>query len=268
MDEAGKVAGLFAGTALDAALERRRAYARVFDPASRRVLGATGLGSGWRCLAVDAGEGAGELAAWLGERVAPAGSVLALASAPPPVAAAAVETRLGSLAGAALEPESFDLIHGRAALLHVPQFTDVLAALLRALRPDGWLLLEEPDFSAARAFTGSFDQRHGFTNVNRAREALFRADRTDFGFGARLPGLLQARGLEGLEIENDAPLVRGGGPHAALVVGEVVSRAQAYRGTGLVSAEDLDHYLSFAADPACWAIPHATIRAAGRKPAR
>jgi len=222
MDEAREGTRLFAGTALDTALELRRAYARVFDPPSRRILAATAPISGWRCLTVDGGEGAGELSAWLADRVVPAGSVVALASTPPPVEVPGVETRLGALPGAALEPESFDLIHGRAALIRVPQFTDALAALLRALRPGGWLLLEEPDFSAARAFTGSFDQRHGFTNVNRAREALFRAERTDFGFGARLPGLLQARGLEALELENDAPLVRGGGSHAALVVGEVV----------------------------------------------
>jgi len=265
MDDAGD---LFAGTALDGALERRRAYARVFDPPSQRALASLGLTAGWRCLEVDAGEGAGELAAWLAERVSPSGAVLSLAPGRPPAVAAGVETRSTPLRNATLEPESFDLIHGRAALIHVPQFNDVLAAVLRALRPGGWLLLEEPDFSAARAFTGSFDQRQGFTNVNRAREALFRADRTDFGFGARLPGLLQSRGLESLRIENDAPMVRGGAPHAALMAGEAAGLADALRGTGLASAQDLDHYLSFAADPSCWGIPQAIIRAAGRKPAR
>jgi len=266
MDEAAPGADLFAGTALDGPLERRLAYARTYDPPSRRFLSATELGPGWRCLEVDAGAGAGELAAWLAERVAPAGSVLVLASEPGQ-AAPNFETRSASVLTAALEPASFDLIHERAALIHVPQFVEVLAALLRALRPGGWLVLEEPDFSAARAFTGSFGQRQGFMNVNRAREALFRADRTDFGFGARLPGLLQARGIEVHAIENDAPLVRGGAPQAAHVAAEVAHRAEAYRGTGLVSPQDLDDYLSFAADPACWAIPHATIRAAGRKPA-
>lgn len=264
MDDTGKATNLFAGTALDGALERRRSYAAVFDPASRRILAATGLTDGMRCLEVDSGQGAGELAAWLAERVG-VGNVLTLASvaSSAPSAAAAAPPGLATLA-----PASFDLIHGRAALLHVPQFTEALAALLRALRPGGWLVLEEPDFSAARAFTGSFDQRHGFTSVNRAREALFRAGRMDFGFGTRLPGLFQARGLEALELENDAPLVRGGTPHAALIAAEVVNRADDYRATGLVSTQELDHYLSFAADPACWAIPHATIRAAGRKPAR
>jgi SAM-dependent methyltransferase len=255
----------FAGTELDAALERRRAYARIFDAPSRRFLSALAPAAGWRCLDVDGGAGAGELAGWLAEQGA---TVLALVpeAAPPPVPN--VETRIGSLLTAQLVPASFDLVHGRAALIHAPQFVDGLAALLRALRPGGWLVLEEPDYSAARAFTGSFDQRQGFANVNRAREALFRAQRTDFGFGARLPGLLQARGLDALAIENDAPLVRGGAPHAALVAEAVASRADDYRATGLVSAGDLDGYLSFAADPSCWGIPHATIRAAGRKPAR
>ena len=174
---------------------------------------------------------------------------------------------MGNIRSAALDPEAFDLVHARGTLIHAPQFLDVLVALLRVLRPGGWLVVEEPDFSAARALTGSFDQRQGFVNVNRGREALFRADRTDFGFGARLPGLMQGRGLQALAIENDAPIVRGGSPHAALLAADVAGRADAYRGTGLVSPQDLDDYLSFAADPACWAIPHAVIRAAGRKPA-
>jgi SAM-dependent methyltransferase len=263
MDDAGKGSDLFAGTALDGALERQRSYAGVFDAGSRRILAAAGLTEGMRCLEVDSGAGAGELAAWLAERVGQ-GNVVALSS----VAPFAAGTPAASAGLAALAPASFDLLHGRAALAHVPQFTEALAALLRLLRPGGWLVLEEPDFSAARAFTGSFDQRHAFTSVNRAREALFRAARMDFGFGTRLPGLFQARGLEALQMENDAPLVCGGTPHAALVAAEVVNRAEEYRGTGLVSAQELDHYLSFAADPACWAIPHATLRAAGRKPAR
>jgi len=267
MNEAAPGADLFAGTSLDGPLERRRAYARVYDPPSQRFLSATDLAPGWRCLEVDAGAGAGELGAWLAERVAPEGSVLVLASEPG-APAPNVETRSASVLTAGLAAESFELIHERAALIHLPQFVEVLAALLRALRPGGWLVLEEPDFSAARAFTGSFGQRQGFTNVNRAREALYRADRTDFGFGARLPGLLQARGLEVCAIENDAPIVRGGAAQIARVAAEVASRAEAYRGTGLVSPQDLDDYLSFAADPSCWAIPHATIRAAGRKPAR
>jgi len=259
------VANLFAGTALDTGLERRRAYARVFDPSSRRILEVTGLTAGWHCLHADAGEGAGELGAWLAAQVSPSGTVLSFASGPPAVAVPGVETRTEPLRGAALPADSFDLIHGRAALILTPNFNDLLAALLRALRPGGWLVLEEPDFSAARAFTGSFDQRQAFTNVNRAREALFRAQRRDFGFGARLPGLLQARGLDDLQLEHEAPMVRGGAPHAALLAADVVAHAQGYRDTGLLSAPDLDHYLSFAADPSCWAIPHATIRAAGRR---
>ena len=266
MDDAGKGTDLFAGTALDVALQRRRAYAGVFDAASRRVLAATGLAAGMRCLEVDAGEGDGELAAWLSERVAAGGSVV-VPAAPGGTSGSAGGARL-TAAMAAPQRESFDLIHARAALIHTPRFNEALAALLAMLRPGGWLVLEEPDFSAARAFTGSFDQRHAFTGVNRAREALCRAARTDFGFGARLPGLLQAAGLHELALENDAPMVHGGTPHAALLAAEVVSRADDYRGTGLVQAQELDHYLSFAADPACWAIPHATIRAAGRKPAR
>jgi hypothetical protein len=39
-----------------------------------------------------------------------------------------------------------------------------------------------------------------------------------------------------------------------------------YVATGLTTGRDIDLYGSFAADRACWATYHATVRASGRKP--
>lgn len=41
---------------------------------------------------------------------------------------------------------SFDLVHTRAVLMHVPVDADLLSRMVSWLRPGGWLLLEEPDF--------------------------------------------------------------------------------------------------------------------------
>ena len=42
---------------------------------------------------------------------------------------------------------SFDLVHTRAVLMHIPDDLDVLRKMACWLAPGGWLLLEEPDFA-------------------------------------------------------------------------------------------------------------------------
>ncbi len=47
------------------------------------------------------------------------------------------------------ERNRFDLIHSRYVLLHIPNYQSILAKLLESLKPGGWIVLEELDFSAA-----------------------------------------------------------------------------------------------------------------------
>jgi len=42
--------------------------------------------------------------------------------------------------------ESFDLVHTRAVLMHIPADRELLRRIVSWLEPGGWLLLEEPDF--------------------------------------------------------------------------------------------------------------------------
>jgi SAM-dependent methyltransferase len=42
--------------------------------------------------------------------------------------------------------KSFDLVHARAVLMHVPDDPGIIRRMVSWLRPGGWLLLEEPDF--------------------------------------------------------------------------------------------------------------------------
>jgi len=60
----------------------------------------------------------------------------------------------GDFGAASLPAESFDLVHVRYVLIHHAQPRPVLSAMLRALKPGGVLVLEEPNFSAAAALTG------------------------------------------------------------------------------------------------------------------
>jgi len=43
------------------------------------------------------------------------------------------------------EPGTFDLVHARLVLVHVPDRARALATMVAALRPGGWLLVEDAD---------------------------------------------------------------------------------------------------------------------------
>jgi SAM-dependent methyltransferase len=258
---------VFEGTRHEAELERLRTLEAVFDPGTGACLLRTGLGPGWRCLEV--GAGAGSIAKWLSETAGPSGHVLAVdlnTRFLSGLAGANLEVREADIREAEIEPDSFDLAHARFVLIHVPDWKGALAAMIRCLKPGGWLVLEEPDFSSSRSLAGPAELRRAFDNVHRAIEAMFRQRGLDHAFGARLPALLLDGGLEAIAIENDASIVPGGSPLARMMGLSTQQLGDKYIATGLATLRDIDLYGSFAADRACWATYHATVRASGRKP--
>ncbi|WP_328502791.1 class I SAM-dependent methyltransferase [Streptomyces sp. NBC_00457] len=122
-----------------------------YDRVSRRQLELTGLAPGFRCLEV--GGGGGSLGAWMGERVGPEGEVTVTDLDPrwaesrprPPQ----VRLLRHDIVNDPLPGGDYDVIHARLVLLHLPERIAVLERLVAALRPGGWLLLEE---FAARGF--------------------------------------------------------------------------------------------------------------------
>ncbi|HZM84459.1 MAG TPA: class I SAM-dependent methyltransferase [Candidatus Limnocylindrales bacterium] len=48
---------------------------------------------------------------------------------------------------------AFDVIHARAVLTHLPERDEVLARLVAALRPGGWLLIEDVDIELFLSLT-------------------------------------------------------------------------------------------------------------------
>jgi SAM-dependent methyltransferase len=129
--------------------ERRRLdlFAERLDPLTRRRVGLLGLARGARCLEI--GGGRGSVARWLCEYVGPDGHVTA------------TDLETGFLAELSLPnlevlrydvrtdefpPGSFDLVHARAVLMHIPNRMATLRRMVSWLAPGGWLLVEEPDF--------------------------------------------------------------------------------------------------------------------------
>lgn len=126
------------------AAQRFDAFVALFDPTTFRHLAALGFGPGWRCWEV--GAGGNSVVSWLAEQVGPTGKVvatdidtsrLAAVDRPP------VEVRVHDVGAEEPPGEGFDLVHARLVLVHVPDRERVLDSMIRALRPDGTLLIED-----------------------------------------------------------------------------------------------------------------------------
>jgi ubiquinone/menaquinone biosynthesis C-methylase UbiE len=247
-------------------LERLRMIERVFDPASRRRLLGTGLQVGWHCLEI--GPGAGSIMTWMSEVVGPTGQVMAVDLDPKFLGESGqsnVEIVRADIRTAQLPEQSFDLVHARYVLIHLPDYEVALTKMVDSLKPGGWLVLEEPDFSASRGITGDEQELESLRKINQAIEQMYATRGLDYELGLKLPVLMQRRGLQRLTVENDAPLCAGGSGIATVMKLSTEQLREKYLATGVVGPSDLERYCRFADDPNSWAIYYATIAVSGRK---
>jgi ubiquinone/menaquinone biosynthesis C-methylase UbiE len=139
---------IFANAA-EQARQRFQSLEELYDPRTVHFLEATGVGPGWRCLEV--GAGGGSIAAWLADRVGSSGHVLVTDIDPRHLDALAeagwpnVEVQRHDVGQDPLPAATFDLVHARLVLIHVPQREAALARLVAALKPGGWIVVEDFD---------------------------------------------------------------------------------------------------------------------------
>jgi len=244
---------------------RLQAIEREFDPASCRRLCAAGLAAGWRCLEV--GPGAGSLMQWMGEQVGSTGHVVALDLSTkflPGPYPAQIEIRQDDIRTASLPERSFDLVHARYVLIHVPDYEVALSRMLAALKPGGWIVLEEPDFSASRGIVGMAAQLAAMQRINQAVHRMYESRGMDRALGLALLPLLQARGLCDVSMEYDAPVSAGGSGMATMMAMSAEQLREKYLATGVVSEEDVQGYCHMAEDSKSRAVYYATVAVSGR----
>jgi 2-polyprenyl-3-methyl-5-hydroxy-6-metoxy-1,4-benzoquinol methylase len=251
--------------------DRLGALESLFDGSSRRLLADLGVGAGWRCLEV--GCGGGSIATWLADRVGPTGRVLATDLDTRFLAGhgrANLEVRTHDVASDPLDEAAFDLIHARAVLVHLPDRQQVLKRLVAALRPGGWLLIEDVDFGdptarvLGRYMTAPPPLPAATERVYLAVAAVFAANGADPVYGSRLTGTLAEAGLERVAAELHTPVVAGGSEQWTR--GSVEQLASRLVGTGLASAADVELFLGASADPGTYYLPPLMVSAWGRRP--
>ena len=261
--------------AFDAAWEkerdRLRALEAVFDQATTRRLADIGVGAGWRCLEV--GCGAGGVALWLAGRVGLAGRVLATDLDTRFVAGhepANLDVQTHDITADAIEPGGFDLVHTRNVLAHLRDRRAALDRMIGAVRPGGWILIEDTDMGEAMISALSRcvhppEYASVVSHIYRALQAAFTALGADASIGPHLAGWLADAGLEHVGAEIHGPITAGGSEYWAR--GSIEQLADRLVATGLVTAADVQRYLSLAADPAFLYPTPILVSAWGQRPA-
>lgn len=246
--------------------DRLKLIERYHDPRTRKRLLATGLKAGWKCLEV--GPGAGSIMHWLAKTVGAKGKVVALDINPRFVhrtRSRNIQVVQGDIANTSFPTNTFHLAHARFVLIHTPANRKALANILQALRPGGWLVLEEPDFSAARVVAGPKLPSQSVKRVNQAIIRMFEKAGLNPSFGLELPKLLQQLGMTNLIVENDTPISQGGSRLATIMQLSSYQLKNAYLATGVATKSDITRYGRFAEDPTTWAIYHGTVVAHAKK---
>ena len=243
-DGPGPAGGYLLDNRLDGAGLRLAAVAELFDPVTVRHLAATGIGDGWRCWEV--GAGGPTVSGWLARTVGPSGSVVATdidlsRFGEPP---AGVTALVHDVTADPPPGGPFDLVHARLVLVHLRERADVLVRLAAALRPGGWLVLEDAD-PALQPLACIDEDGPDEVLANRIRSGfrVLLADRgADLAFGRTLPRLLRNAGL--VEVSADAWFPVAGPVGAVLERVTVEQMRSNLVERGLATDDDVDRHLA------------------------
>jgi SAM-dependent methyltransferase len=225
--------------------DRIAALSALFDPITFRHVDALGIARGWRCWEV--GAGGPSVPRGLAARVGPEGRVLAtdieLAWAGA-AAGAPIEVRRHDVVRDAPPDELFDLVHARLVLVHLPDRQRALRSMIGALRPGGWLLVEDADPALQPlSVLDPVSAEDLLANKLRTGFRTLLAERgVDLGYGRKLPRLLRAGGLA--EVAADAYFPVALPACAPLELATVRFLRAQLLAKGIATAEEIDRHLA------------------------
>lgn len=246
----------------DLEAERLGHLAATRDPKTFEVLDGCGIADGWDVLEV--GAGAGTVSAWMAARVGSAGTVLSTD----------IELRFHSMAAPnttvrrhdvmtdELPSEAFDLVHARAVLQHLPEREMVVSKLVEALRPDGWLVLEDSNFQpfADQPVPEAYQPLHDI--ICSGQTTQWR----DPDFGLALLGGLRDRGFTDLDVIGDVWTMRPGEPGGEWWFLALERAGARLVEAGMMTREQIDAAIAAVREPGFVMMSPLSLAVRGRKP--
>ncbi|MDI3405728.1 class I SAM-dependent methyltransferase [Streptomyces cavernicola] len=245
--------------------EQHRCLSAAYDTATCARLAETGVTRGWRCLEV--GAGSGSVAGWLADRVAPDGEVVATDVKPHHIPERPGLTALRhDIVQDPLPEGEFDLITARLVLQCLPERRAVLDKLVRALKPGGWLQIEEfdtsyepplltPDAESARLYRAFLD----------AKCAVLRAAGGDPAWGRQAAAAMRDAGLVGIDPRPRIELRTAGSPGLRLQLHHTHRLEEGLLAAGL-TRDQLHRVRALMEDPSFSAASSVMYSVHGRRP--
>ena len=254
--------------ALDQAGERLAAGAEWLDPWTVSRLELLGVASGWSCLEVGAGNGS--IADWLCQRVGPTGRVLATDIDPrfvDQLRRENLKVRAHDIRTDEFAAGAFDVVHARLLLSHLPDPDAALAKLVTAVRPGGWLLVEDFDhLTCGRVDPAETPER------TRVYQALWSADLrfmsqhgVKLDLGRQLFRMVRMHAFTNVTAEAFASVSPGGSAYGRFLYLGWLPFREAYGSMGVTRA-DMNQFLQLLLDPEFVMLSHLLISVSAQRP--
>jgi SAM-dependent methyltransferase len=209
----------------------------LWDPGSRALLDELGIGAGWKCLEV--GAGGGSLVEWLAARGAKVTAVDIDTRFIESLASDSIEVRRVDIREDELPQTEFDLVHARLVLEHLSDRRNILDRLGTALRPGGWIVIEDYDWSCFGFDEGKEPDRSS-DNVAEAILTFMAQAGFERDYGRRIVAELADAGFVDIRGEGRARVIDSTSPGFDFFRLSFESLRVAVVDAGLLSAEDAD----------------------------
>ncbi|SDH11033.1 Methyltransferase domain-containing protein [Lentzea fradiae] len=236
------------------------ALSSLLDEGTFARAGQLGVADGWRCLEI--GGGGGSVANWLADAVAPSGHVTVT-----DLDVSRLEERDNvtvlehDVASGVLPGNAFDLVHARLVLFHLPSRETVLRKLRDALRPGGWLVLEEFDHLPLDIVSAAPDDAKLIMRVKNALLTLLDQAGAELAWGARIEKALADTGLRDVSGAREVQEWRGGSAGCRMLA----ATASLVRAKLPLTDDEFDRYLELMAAPQTVVSSYAICSAQGRR---
>jgi SAM-dependent methyltransferase len=246
------------------ARQRFDALGTLFNLSTFRHMELIGLSLGWRVWEV--GAGGASVPAWIAEQTKDYVLATDIDTTWLRAEDDGFEVTRHDIGADPAPDDSFDLVHTRLVLVHVPQRSEALATMIDALKPGGWLLVEEADPGLQPlACPDNHSAAEELANkLKLAFRALMEERGVDLSFGRKLPRLLRAAGL--VNVQSDAYFPIGGPVVDRLERATVEQIRERLIAAQLATEEEIEQHLSNVATGQFDLATSPMVSAWGRKP--
>jgi SAM-dependent methyltransferase len=243
---------------------RRRRREQHSDPRSIALLSRLGIPPEATCLEV--GAGLGGLARWMAATLVPRGFVRAtevrpeLMKLPSSQAPRNLRMTRHDIVREALPERSYDLIHARFVLEHLPERDAVLAALAAHLSPGGWLVIED-----ALIAPGLIEGPEPFAAVMTSFAANRASLGSDYAWASGLPEGFQRLGLADISAQRVADVFVSGSGLGIFWAAVLHQDRGAVSASGHAAGGLVDEVLALLCNGPAWFVGPQVIQCAGRR---